>query len=183
MKNETNVMDERQKQINSNALAAAGIFLMVCISVSMIYKVWTTGNTGWEFWALLGSGLVSGITQRILGDIEQPKSISGKPLPVENTKEAKRVRRIDYALQSVGFAVTCAVMDILFFSFGKKDTTDYELTQAIFPNLDKGLTIVITAVIALATAFIVSYIFEYLFGEHFKVKRYNKMISELEQDD
>lgn len=89
MKNETNVMDERQKQINSNALAAAGIFLMVCISVSMIYKVWTTGNTGWEFWALLGSGLVSGITQRILGDIEQPKSISGKPLPVENTKEAK----------------------------------------------------------------------------------------------
>lgn len=182
MKQKNNSMDERQKQITVKAMAMAGAFLCLCVSISMIYKVITTENLGWEFWALLGCALVTVISRRLMGDIEPPKSITDKPLPTGNSKRERRIRQKDYALQSVLFALVCAGMDVLLISFGKDDVTDYDLTTVLFPELGRTATIALTALIAFVSMFIISYIVEYLVGEKYKVKKYNQMLAMLEEE-
>jgi len=178
-----NGMDERQMQINTKAMAIGGAFLSLCVAASMIYKVITTEDMGWEFWALIGTCLVLLSSRNLLGDVEQPKDMLGRPLPTGNTKEEKRLRKRDYALGGLLFGGVCAAMDVLLIGFGWDEVTDLELTELLFPGLGKIPTVALTAVIALVSMGLISYIFDYLVGEFFKVKRYNKMLSELESDD
>lgn len=183
MKQTNNVIDERQQLINLKVCTAAGIFLALCLCVSMGYKLYTTGDIDWEFWALFGACLVAVIARRVFGDIEQPKSIGGKLLPTGSSKAEKRARRIDYALRSLEFAVVCTVMDILVVTTGRDEITDYEIAKTLFPTLGETETVVLIAVVSFVIAFIVSYIFDYIVGEKFKVKKYNKMIAELDGED
>lgn len=182
MNNNNPVIDERQKLINTRAMANSGIFLALCLGAAMLYKVFTTDDPGWEFWALIGASFVSILSRRILGDIDEPKNISGKPLPTGSTKQERLTRRKDYALRSVIFAAACAVMDILLVAFGKTDNADYELAEYLFPTLSKGMTVALSAVIAFGSMFLISFLFDYLIGEFFKVKRYNQMLAALDED-
>lgn len=183
MKQTNNVIDERQQLINLKVCSAAGIFLALCLGVSTGYKLYTTGDIGWEFWTLLGACLVAIISRRVFGDIEQPKSIGGKLLPTGSGKADKKARKTDYTLRSLEFAVVCTVMDVLLVTTGKDEVTDYKIAETLFPALDKTATIILTAVISFVIAFIISYIFDYIVGENFKVKKYNKMIAELDGED
>lgn len=183
MKNKNNVPDERQKEIYRKSCCAAYIFLVLCVGASLIHKVITTESMSWEFWALIGCCLVTLIAKRVLGDIEEPKSIWGKPLPTGNSKQDRRARKKDYAQGSLFFALGMTVGDILLVSTGTNDLEELELAEYLFPSLDRIPTIAITALLAFAGAFVVSYVFEYIVGEKFKVARYSKMISELDAED
>ncbi len=182
MKNNNSGLDERQQQINYRSIAYAGIFLAICVAASMIYKVITTDNFSWEFWAIIGMCFVIIISRRVMGDIEEPKDIMGKPLPLGSDKADKRTRLKDYASRSLIFAGACAVMDIVLVAFGKDDVSDYVLAKMIFPGLNKWLTVALTAVIALAVMFTISFVVDSIIGENFKVKRYNKMLDELDEE-
>ncbi|MBE6925165.1 MAG: hypothetical protein E7466_08040 [Ruminococcaceae bacterium] len=187
MKNNTKTqniepMDERQRQITGTAIVYGYLFLVLCLIASTVYRIVTTGEAGWELFALVGSCLVIIIARRMLGDVEQPLDHKNRPLPLGDSKADKRVRRKSYAFGSVLFGAAFAVMDIILLGFGETELTDYELTQAIFPKLNKGLTVAITAIIAFVTMFLVSYIFDYLVGE-WRVKRYNKMIAQLDSEE
>lgn len=183
MKQQTEVMDERQRQINIRAMANGFVFLLLCLIISMFYKLFTTDDPGWEMWAMLGSCLVLVISRRVLGDVEQPKDIFDKPLPTGSTREDKAARKKNYVLQSVIFAVVCAVMDVLFISTAENENVDYELTQLLFPDLSRGAAIAVTAVISFVVMFLVSYLFEFLVGEFYTLRRYNKMIAEFDAED
>jgi divalent metal cation (Fe/Co/Zn/Cd) transporter len=74
-------------------------------------------------------------------------------------------------------------MDILLVATGRNDVSELELAEYLFPSLDKITTIIVTALIAFVSMFIISYIFDYIVGEKFKVARYNKMISQLDEED
>lgn len=178
-----NGMDERQMQINTKAMAIGGAFLALCVAASMIYKVITTEDMGWEFWALIGTCLVLLVSRNLLGDVEQPKDMLGRPLPTGNTKEEKRLRKRDYALGGLLFGGVCAAMDVLLIGFGWDDVTDLELTELLSPGLGTAATVAVTAVIALVSMFLISYGVEYFLGEKVTIRRYNKMLSELEADD
>lgn len=173
-------LDERQQFINQKAVGIAGIFLMICIACSMIYKVVTTDSPGWELWALIGSCFVIVISKRIMGDIEQLKSITGRPLPTDNSKKSRIIRIKDYVWQSIIFGVACGVMDVFLMLFGANDNVDVELTEYLFPGISKSMAVLVTAAIAFLTAFVISFIAEYLVGEFYKVKKYNKMLETLE---
>lgn len=178
-----NVPDERQKEIYRKACCAAYIFLVLCVGASLIYKVFTTESMSWEFWALIGCCLVMLITKRILGDVEEPKDVWGKPLPTGDSKQDKRARKKNYALESMFFALGMTVADVLLVATGTNDLEELELAEYLFPSLDRITTIVITAALAFVGAFIISFIFDYIIGEKFKVAKYNKMISELDAED
>lgn len=177
-----NGMDERQQLINTRAVAAGGVFLFICVCVAMIWRIATSEELGWEFWAVIGTSLVIFFTTRALGDVEVPKSLSDKPLPTGNSREDRTARKVDYALRSLLFAGFCTVADILLLSFGEEEMADYELAELLFPQLDKTMTIVVTAVISFVIGFAISWLVEYLAGEH-TVKRYNKMLAELDGED
>lgn len=179
--NNNNMLDERQQQIESKSVSFAFVFLVLCVIASMIYKIVTADSAGWELWAIIGTAFVILITNRILGNIEEPKDIFGKPLPLGDSKSEKSTRKKSYALESLCYALGFTVMETLLVSFGR-DTADLELTESIFPNLDKIPTVALTAVITFVIMFAVSMVFDYLGGEH-KVKRYNKMLAALESDD
>ncbi len=176
-------MDERQKSILVKAQAIAGVFLMLCVVASLVYDIITTGDAGWELWALIGTALVMLISRRVMGDVEAPKDIFNRPLPTGNSKEDRRRRKIDYAVQSLLFAGVVAVMDVVLIGFGKDEVTDMELTKLLFPSLGHVTTVIVTAVIAFATMFVISYAAEYLVNECYVVKAYNRMLNELEDED
>lgn len=183
--NQNNVLDERQMQIRSKSTLATLVFVLTCLIIAMIYRVATTDEIGWEFWVIIGACLVSVISNRFFGDIEEPKDIFGKPLPLGNSREDKMARIKDYVLQSGIFALACMAMDIILIVKGRDDVTDMEVAEMIFPNLGRTETIIVTAVIAFVSMFAISFICEYFIGEKFKVKRYNKLMAELdaEEDD
>ena len=183
MKNKTKIkpMDERQKQIQTQAMAWGYVFYSVCLVVAMIVRLIKTEEMGWEFYAILcGCGVIL-LARRILGDVEQPKDLWGKPQPTGSSKEDRKVRKKDYALGSCIFAGSCMVMEILLISFGKT-SSDLELTQYLFPTLSKGAAIALFAVMSFAVIFLISFVFTYFISENFKVKRYNKMLAELDED-
>lgn len=181
MKN-NNQMDERQLLISTKAMAWGFVFLLACIIISMFFNIFTTGEAGWEFWAMLGATLVILIARRILGDVEQPKNLMGNPLPTGNTKQDRLIRKKDYALQSLIFAAVCAGMDVVLIGFGKDDVTDLEITQKLLPGLPHVVTVIITTILTFAVMFLISYLFEYLIGEKYKVRKYNQMLAELDDD-
>ncbi len=174
--------DERQQAINHKATTFGFAFLIVCLFVSTVYRVVTTDNIGWEFFAILGSCIVIWIARRFMGDIEEPRGINNQPLPLGDTKEDKKIRFKNYVMSSGIFGLSFAVMDILLIGFGKEDVTDYEFAKVLFPSLSKGTTIAVTAVIAFATMFAISLVGDSLIGER-KVKKYNRMLKELDDED
>lgn len=178
-----NQIDERQVQINLKAMAWAGVFLLGCMIVSTFVKIFTTDSVGWEFWAMLGAAAVAIIARRILGDVEQPKDIMNRPLPTGSSKEDRSRRKKDYCLQSLLFAAVCTAMDILLIGFGKDDVADLELTQLLLPGLNHWTAVAVSAVVAFVSTFLISYLFDYLIGEYYTVRRYNKMIAELDDDE
>ena len=176
-------MDERQSQITQKAIVYAFVFLIACLFIATIYQIATTGDVGWELFGIVGASAVILISRRLLGDVEQPLDYKNRPLPTGSSKAESLVRYQNYAVGSGLFGLAFAVMDVLLIAFGENEVTDYELAQIIFPNLSKGVTIVVTVVIAFVSMFLVSFIFDYLVGEFFKVKRYNKMMAQLDSEE
>ena len=178
-----NQMDERQVQINIKAMAWGYFFLGLCLIAAMIYNIITTESLGWEFWALIGGCLVTIIARRFLGDVEQPRDIHNRPLPTGSSKEDRRLRHKNYAKESLCFAGGCTALTLLLISFGKDDTADLQLTQLLFPELNHWIAVAISAVLSFTATFVFSYIVDYLVGEFFTLRRYHKMIAQLEEDD
>lgn len=181
--NHIEVMDERQSQITQKAIVYGFVFLVSCLFIATIYKIITTGEVGWELFGIIGASLVIIISRRLMGDVEQPLDYKNRPLPTGNTQSDRIARCKNYAVNSLIFGLAFAVMDILLFIFGENDVLDIELTQLIFPNLSKEMTIVVTAIIAFITMFLISFVFDYLIGEYFKVRRYNKMLDQLDNEE
>lgn len=177
-----NGMDERQMQINAKAVAFGGIFLAVCVAVSMIVRLVRTEELGWEFWGLLGMSLVIVIATHVLGDVEQPKSVSGKDLPTGSTPEERKVRKKDYAIRALIFAGTFSVLDALVLAFSEHESSEFQLAQALFPGLSLPAAVIVGTVIGFVGMFLISYGFDYLVGEKFKVKKYNEMIASLDEE-
>ncbi len=187
MKKQTNtpVMDERQLEITGKALNIAGGFLALCMVVAVIIDIVTTGEAGWELFALIGSCLVFLIASRKLGDIQPPKNWYGKFLPTGNSQKDRSIRKKSYLISSIVFAGTFALMDILLILFGEEHLTDLEFMQQWFSSLGKLPLTLITAGITFLMIFAVSYPTEYLYHEKYELAKYHKMISALdtEEDD
>ncbi len=176
-------MDERQSQITQKAIVFAYVFLVLCLFVATIYKIATTGDAGWELFAIIGSAAVILISRRLMGDVEQPLDYKNRPLPTGSSKADRLTRCKSYAAGSIIFGLAFAVMDILLIAFGENEVSDYELAEVPFPSLSKEATIAVTAVIAFVTMFLVSFVFDYLVGEFFKVRRYNKLMAQLDEEE
>lgn len=186
MKNRNNQnvqLDERQMQVRAKTTLVALIFAIISLIVATAVRISKTGDIGWEFWVMLGILLIMAVGDRFFGDVEEPKDMFGRPLPLTSSKEDKAKRIKNYMLESGIFALACAVMDILLIATGKDDVTDMEVAEMIFPSLGRGMTIAVTAVIAFATMFVISFIFEYIIGEKYKVKKYNELIARLDAED
>ncbi len=187
MKNKENnfikPFDERQNAITNKAVVWGYIFLVICLLAVTIYKIATTSEAGWELFAIIGSAAVILIARNVMGDVEQPLDYKNRPLPTGNSKPERFARIKNYAVGSFFFGLTFAVIDVLLMLLGENEMTEMELTEIIFPSLGKGATIAVTAVISFVSMFIISFIFDYLIGEFYKVKRYNKMIAELDDEE
>lgn len=185
MKENKNItpLDERQKQISLKAMVCGFIFLVLCLLIASAYKIATTGDAGWEPFAMIGAAAVILISRRLLGDVEQPMDYKNRPLPTGSTKKERLIRCKNYAVGSTFFGLTFAVMDVLLLLFGEHEVADYELTQVIFPELGKTETVVVTALIAFVTMFLVAFVFDYLVGEYFKVRRYNNLMAQLDAEE
>ena len=176
-------VDERQSLITQKAITFGFLFLIACLFIATIYRIATSGDAGWELFAIIGAAIVILVSRRIMGDVEQPLDYKNRPLPTGNSKSDRITRCKNYAVGGALFGLTFAVMDILLFLFGESELDDYELTQLIFPNLSKEATITVTALFSFVFFFLVSFAFDYLIGEFYKVRRYNKMMSQLDSEE
>lgn len=157
------LVDERELQINDQALAGAAIVSILCNLGLMIYGLirddLKTGVIALAQVVLMG--FVIAIIKRKKGDINIPKTISGKKVSTEMTKKG-RLNRIGYcAIESLAFTIGFTLIDILLHS----DTTKIH-----------------EFVIQFIILFVISFIFEFLLLNS-KVKRYNKLIAEFDSED
>lgn len=176
-------VDERQKAIRKTAGVISGAFLLVCLIISGAYNIYTTGEIGWEFWAIIGYPIVFGISSRILGDVEPPKDMMNRPLPTGNSKADKKARIKHYWAESAIFAVTCAVMDVILIALGKEDITDFEIVKTVFNGLDLVSITVITAIFAFVTSAVIFFVCDYLINEKYSIPKYNKAMEALDDDE
>ena len=175
-------MDERQRLITLKAVAWGFAFLILCLLAATIYQVVSTGDVGWELFGIIGASAVILIARRMMGDVEQPLDYRNRPLPTGSSKADRQARIKNYATESTIFSLGWAVMDVLLIGFGSEAGTEFDLAQMIFPSLSRGATIAVTAVITFVTMFAISFLLDYLVGES-KVRRYNRMLEQLDQDD
>lgn len=176
-------MDERQRLISLKACLWGFIFLIVCLFVVTIYQIATTGDVGWELFGIIGASAVILIARRAMGDVEPPMDYMNRPLPTGNSRADRLARCKSYAMGSAIFGLIWAVMDVILIGFGSEEVTDFDLAQILFPSLSREATIAVTAVIAFVAMGLLSFIFDYVEGEFFKVRRYNRMLEQLEQED
>ena len=125
-------MDERQSQITQKAVVWGFAFLLLYLLAATVYRIATTGDVGWEFFAILGASAVLLIARRAMGDVEQPLDYKNRPLPTGSSKADRLARCKNYAVGSLFFGLTFSVMDILLFVFGEMESADYELVKVIF---------------------------------------------------
>lgn len=156
------VQDEREIQNNDKALAGAAVVSMLCNAGLMVYGLISddlkTGTIAVV--QLIIMGLVVAIIKRKKGDVDIPTTISGKKVSTEMTKKG-RLNRIGYcALESLCFCIGYTLIDVLLSS------------DLSIPGLAVQFVIL----------FIVSFVFEYFLLKS-KVKKYNKLMAELEGDD
>lgn len=175
-------MDERQQQISAKSILVGLIFLAICVFAGGMYRQITTGESGWEIFALIGTGAAIVISRPFFGDVEQPLDYKNRPLPTGSSKKERITRCKNYAVHAAIFGLTFAVMDILLIGVGEYNS-DYDLAQIIFPSLSKGATVAATAAIAFVSMFAIDFVFAYLIYEYIKVKRYNRMIARLDAEE
>lgn len=176
-------MDERQSQISLRAILCGFLFLIACLFIVTIYRIATTGDVGWELFGIIGASAVILIARRVMGDVEQPLDYKNRPLPTGSSKADRLARCKNYAVGSTIFGLAWAVMDVLLIGFGREEATDFDLAQMLFPSLSREATIAATAVIVFVTMGLISFIFDYLVGEFYKVRRYNRMLARLDQEE
>ncbi len=176
-------MDERQSQIVQKASANGYIFLIIYLVVVSFYKIITGGEPILEILGIFGSAIVVIVSRRLMGDVEQPTDYLNRPLPTGSSKEEKSKRFKNYIVKSISFGLTFAVMDTALLLFGEIDFMEFEFITSTFPNLNKVAIIALSAAMVFAGGFIASIIFEYFIGEYYDVRRYNKMIAELDKEE
>ncbi|MDI9539925.1 MAG: hypothetical protein QM204_00410 [Bacillota bacterium] len=176
-------LDERQSQIAQKASANGYLFLVIYLIAISIYKITTGGDPIWEVVGIFGSAVVVIVSRRLMGDIEQPTDYLNRPLPTGNSRKERNIRLKNYIINSILFGLSFAVMDAVLLIFGDIDFMEFELVKSMLPELNKGLIILLSAVMVFAGGFIASMIFEYLIGEYYDVRRYNKMIAKLDEEE
>lgn len=182
-KNFNNIPDEREQLISLKACLAGFVFVLVCLFVAFTVNIINTGEPGWELWGFLGACIVVIIANRVHGNVEQPKDIFNRPLPTGNTKEERKKRIAAYMLDAVLTGFLFAVFDVIVFLSLGEEMIDMEIVQSFLPNLSDTALVVVTALFIFVTMFIISFIFDYLVGEFYKVRRYNKMLAEFDDDE
>lgn len=178
----TPVMDERQKEITGKALNLAGAFLALCLLIAVVFDLIITGEPGWELFALVGSCLVFLISNKVLGNIEAPKSWCGKELPVGDKPEDKATRRNSYLINALLIGGTFTLVETLLMVLGKEDLAELEMVKTLIPNGSYGLLVAVSAALSFAILFGVAFLVNYLYHEKYELKAYRKMLSDLEED-
>ena len=175
-------MDERQKLISLKAGIWGYATLGLCMLIKGACDIVSTGEAGWELFAVILSVLVIFIARNLMGDVEPPLDIWNRPMPTGMDK-ASRIHRVkNYLLDALFFAGIFTVFDFGFFYFGTT-AEEVELTAALFPALTKLEAVFVTMGISFAAMFFISLLFDYLVCEFFKVRRYNKFMAKLDEEE
>lgn len=181
-KYETVEIDERQKLIGLKTARVVLVFLLACLFAAMIVRLVRTDDLGWEFWALIGSCAVGAVTNRLLGNVEVPKSLLGKPLPTGNSRKDRVARCKNHLLESLIFSLACTAVDgIAIFFFAPDDEPVLPVQWASELNGTTGKLVVVASTFVIML--VVSFVVEYLIVEKIKLKQYNKMLADLDEDD
>lgn len=179
----SNVLDERQMQIQAKSTLIALIFALVCLVIATIHRVITTDNIGWELWVIIGICIIMAYAGRFMGDVEAPKDVIGKPLPLGDNKEDKKARIRSYLLESAVFAFGFTALDVVFVTIGTTEMAEMDVAEFLFPGLDRIETIALAALIGFVITFIVFGVLHYIIVEKFRVKRYNALMAKLDAED
>lgn len=178
-----NILDERQKQIVQKACANGYVFLLVYLIAIIVYKFAIEADPILEIIGVLVSAAVVVVSRRLMGDVEQPVDYLNRPLPTGDSKPEKQRRLKNYLINSMLFGLGFAVMDVILLLSAGYDFLEHEAIKEILPNSNGTLVLVLSALAVFAAGFIASFILDYLIGECYEIKRYNKMIAKLDEEE
>ncbi len=175
MKNKNSVVstDERTRQKVGSAAAVTLLLLWIALIIIAAVKAFKygIGSVTEELLLFLGSMLVFVICNHRKGDVDLPKTVLGRSLPVDEGGRSKRIKA--YLADSAVDAVLISVLNVGLSRINKY----YSFTTFDFGSA--AATVALNLVIDIVIVFTVFFALNYLWGEH-NVKKYNKY---LEEDD
>ena len=165
--------DERTRQQTGNAAVITLILIWLALIIIAVIKGIKYGYSSIteEVLLFLGSLLIFVLFNHRKGDVDLPRTIRGKSLPIDMTKEGKRARFKSYILDSLFDAAVIAGVNVGL----SRLNMAYDFTTIKFSTT--ASTIVYNLIIDFVSAFVVFLCFNYFLGEH-NVKKYNKMLED-----
>lgn len=160
------ILDERQERTIGNAGVITYLITVLYLLIEITYKYVSTKdilNCNWEIVLLIIISAVFAFAIRKQKELNLPKSILGKILPTENTKEAYKRRLLSYFLNSLCFAIGITVLTVIFSLLGVDEVYSILLLGLEFAGL-----------------FIVSFVLDYVWGEH-RCKKYNQWLETIDE--
>lgn len=148
--------DEREKSVNTQALAAAGVAGILFTLGTFFYRAFTDQNPLPDIITLCAMGLIYVIVSRKNHVYEMPKSFTGKTLDATLDKNGRVSRLKYYLLDSLTFAVAVSVIDLIL--------SDPKMKYLA---------------VNFVSLFIISLVLDYLWTEH-TVKKYNEYLASLD---
>ena len=178
MKNKKSISsDERTKK---NTGAAAAVTLAVVWAVLLVIGIVKGIKYGAdvvpeELLIFLGSLLIFLLLNMRKNGPDLPKTFFGKPLPSENTPEAKKVRVKAYVADSVLNALLLSALNIAL----RLIEPDFKYTTLTLNSMVG--TVAVNLALDFAVMFAVFMLLDYILGER-SVKKYNQMLEDEGED-
>ena len=164
--NKNNVFDEMQTKVIGDAGVVCTTVTFIYLLVESVYKYIKTKDIfscTWELGLLI---LISAIFYLFVGRIKEmnvPKTVFGRELPTDKSKESKRKRRVSYLGEALVFSVA---LSVICFGFSNMGVDPMGYTEILIEAV--GL-------------FIVAGLINFIAGEY-SCNRYEKWIKSLDEE-
>ena len=165
--NKDGMLDEMQQKVVGDAGVVCTVVTFIYLLVECVYKYIKTKDIfscTWELGLLI---LISVIFYLFVGRIKEmnvPKTVFGRALPTDKSKESKRKRMVSYVVEALVFSIALSVIS---FGFSKMGVDAMGYTEILIEAV--GL-------------FIVAGLINFVVGEYY-CNKYEKWIKSLDEED
>lgn len=174
-------MDERSQQLISKGIAITLAVLYVLLFVSAIWKYVSTKDITQSTLEIILIVMIPASIAWFARKDESltiPRMITGEMVFTEADYQSKRKRKRHYFWDSLGFSTVVLVLNLITTFFVEKEWQGLQL----FVGLSKTMNMIILFVLEFLMSIIVFYAISYIW-EEFNIKRYNRRIQELEDNN
>lgn len=121
MNNKDGMLDEMQQKVVGDAGVICTVVTFIYLLVECVYKYVKTKDIfscTWELGLLILISLILYVFVSRIKEMSIPKTVLGRKLPTDKSKESKKKRIISYLVEAATFSIALAIITFVFSKMG-----------------------------------------------------------------